>query len=118
MYLSVLARFLIGGGEWFWFCGLYGINNCCFKKFFKNFRKNEKIKLSCPLYSDKLLYFLKFGVKFGLYCVKYVGVVVCTGVLIKVSCRQNFFFIRACMRTGVCDNDYIILICIILHMEV
>lgn len=30
-------------------------------------------------------YSLKIGVKIGLYCVKYVGVVVCTGVLIKVS---------------------------------
>lgn len=104
---------------WFiWYQQLFFQKN--FQKFQKikifKFQKNEKNKLSGCLYSDKLLYSLKFWVKFGLYCVKYVGVVVCTGVLIKVSCRQNFFFIRACMRTGVCDSGYIILICIILHI--
>lgn len=64
-----------------------------------------------------MLYSLKFGVKMGLCCVKYVGVVVCTGVLIKVSYVVIFLYTRAgmymCMH--VCDNDYIILICIILH---
>lgn len=59
-----------------------------------------------------MLYSLKFGVKFGLCCIKYVGVVVCTGVLIKVSYVAIFLYTRVgvymCMR--VCDNDYIILI--------
>lgn len=48
-------------------------------------------------------YSLKFGVKIGLYCVKYAGVVVCTGVVIKVSCRQIFFLYT---RAGV----YVIMI--------
>lgn len=76
-----------------------------FPKFFK---KNEKLRPNIFVHCNKMPYSLKFGVKIGLYCVKYVGVVVCTGVVIKVSYVAIFLY--TCVHACRCVCVYVIVV--------